>query len=218
MVGVMPYGIDVSENQGQIDWCRVKGAGIAFAVARCVTEPDTIDPTYAHNVAGARVAGIVPGAYCFLSGGTARAQAAKFIATVGNPSGMLIMLDVERPTYHAVPTAADVRAFGAIWHNAHPAHPLLVYGSRGSILGSLGNLASVGPLWLAAYPSTLPGAPASLYAAAGGPGAREWKTAFGGWTHPLIWQYASTGRVPGISKPVDLDVIHLADLARLAPK
>jgi lysozyme len=218
VVVVTVYGIDVSANQGHIDWPAVARSGIHFAVARCVTEPDTIDPTYAHNVAGARAAGLIPGAYAFLTGGTAASQAAHFIKAVGNPSGMLVMLDVERPTYHQPPTAADVRAFAGAWRKARPTHPLLIYGSRGSVLGSLGHLADLGPLWLAGYPLTYPGTPAGLYAMAGGDTAPAWSVPFGGWKAPTLWQFTSQGRVPGIIGNVDVDAFRSGRLALLAPK
>ncbi len=213
----MPYGIDVSANQGAIDWPAVKAAGITFAVARCVTEPGTIDPTYLRNVRLARAAGIIPGAYAFLTGGMAAVQATAFIRAVGNPAGMIVMVDVERPTFHETPTAADLRTFVAAWRKAHPAHPILIYGSRGSTLGRLGLPSELGPLWLAAYPSAAHGAPAELYAEAGGTKATAWSTAFGGWKRPTIWQFTSTGRVPGIHGAVDVDVIRAASLPALTP-
>ena len=35
----MPKGIDVSKFQGNVDWNRVKDAGISFAFARAVDDP-----------------------------------------------------------------------------------------------------------------------------------------------------------------------------------
>jgi GH25 family lysozyme M1 (1,4-beta-N-acetylmuramidase) len=208
-------GVDVASFQGTIDWPKVAASGIRFGIARCVREAELgVDAYYARNVAGARAAGITPGAYAFLSGGGyAAKQAALFIATVGDPTGMLIALDVEKGAL--TPTAADVRTFAAAWYAVHPDHTLLIYGSRGSTLGGLGTLAGLGPLWLAAYPRTDHASPADLYTLSGGAKSGNWASMFGGWTHPDIWQFASSGVVPGISGSVDVDAIEAADLAAL---
>ncbi len=208
-------GVDVASFQGTIDWAAVAASGIRFAIARCVREGDLgVDSSYARNVAGARAVSIMPGAYCFLSGGgRAATQASLFIRTIGDPTGMLIALDVESGAL--TPTAADVRTFAAAWHAVWPKHPLLIYGSRGATLGSLGMLSDLGLLWLAAYPRTDHASAADLYTLSGGAKSPNWASTFGGWTHPAIWQFASTGVVPGISGSVDVDAIETADLAAL---
>src|SRR5450830_841677 len=91
------FGIDVDQGRGVIDWPKVAASGIKFAIMRCVREGDLgVDTAYARNVSGARTNAITPGAYAFLSGGgRATRQAALFIATVGDPTGMLIVCDVE---------------------------------------------------------------------------------------------------------------------------
>jgi lysozyme len=208
-------GVDVASFQGTIDWPKVAASGIRFAIARCVREGDFgVDATYARNVAGARAAGLIPGAYAFLSGsGRAATQASLFIATIGDPTGMLIALDVEKGAL--TPTAADVRTFAAKWYAAHPDHPLLIYGSRGATLGGLGALADLGPLWLASYPRIDHASAADLYTLSGGAKSGNWTSPFGGWKGPAIWQFASSGVVPGISGSVDVDAIETADLAAL---
>lgn len=208
-------GVDVASLQGTIDWPKVAASGVRFSIARCVREGDLgVDGSYARNVAGSRAAGITPGAYAFLSGsGRAVTQASLFIATVGDPAGMLIALDVESGAL--TPTAADVRIFAAAWRSVHPDHPLLIYGSRGSTLGSLGALADLGPLWLADYGANVSETAKNVYTLRGGSTAGQWHSTFGGWTHPVIWQFGSKGRVPGISGDVDIDAIETADLAVL---
>ncbi|HEY5276949.1 MAG TPA: glycoside hydrolase family 25 protein [Coriobacteriia bacterium] len=209
------FGVDVASLQGVIDWPRVAASGIRFAIARCVREGDLgVDVSYARNVAGARNVGITPGAYCFLSGGgRAATQASLFIQTIGDPAGMLIALDVESGAL--TPTAADVRTFAAAWRAVWPKHPLLIYGSRGGTLGGLGALSDLGPLWLAAYPRIDHASAADLYTLSGGAKSPNWAWTFGGWPHTAIWQFASTGVVPGISGSVDVDAIETADLAVL---
>jgi lysozyme len=63
-----PYipGIDVSSEQGVIDWQLVAGAGIKFALIKCGNGNDGIDEQFAANVAGAKAYGITVGCYQFL--------------------------------------------------------------------------------------------------------------------------------------------------------
>jgi lysozyme len=204
------FGVDVSKYQGTVDWARVKDSGITFAVARCVVENGVVDPTYARNVAEQRKVGLIPGAYAFLAGGgVAKDQAQTFIKTVGDPTGMVVMLDIERPKFHATPTVDDVKAFVAEWAAAHPHHPIFLYGSAGSVLGSLARAAdlhALGPLWVAAYPKGAGLTPSAFFGSIKGDTADEWRLSFGGWHGPTIWQFTSTVvRVPGIAANVDTD-------------
>ncbi len=233
MVGTL-FGIDVSPSQGTVDWAKVKADGISFAVARCLRETGAIDATYRRNVDGAKGAGLVAGAYAFLVGGTAKDQARTFLDAIGDPTGMLIMLDVERPTLpgNPVPTAADVQAFVGEWRAAYPDHPIVIYGSKGSVLGSIGKLTDLrqlGPLWLAFYRKGHTHTAAGFYASLGGNEAVQWSLAFGGWSGATIWQFTDGNvHVSGIQKPdgtflaVDLNAFRgtktqLLALAGVAP-
>ena len=51
-------GIDVSDNQGKIDWKKVKAAGCDFAILRSVRRSGKADHQFAANVAGCRDNGI----------------------------------------------------------------------------------------------------------------------------------------------------------------
>lgn len=59
----MLRGIDVSENNGYIDWSAVAAAGIQFAMVRCSYGLCSKDALFAANVAGAKAAGLKVGAY-----------------------------------------------------------------------------------------------------------------------------------------------------------
>lgn len=56
-------GLDVSADQGPIDWDRVASAGHGFAFIRATTGVDTVDPQFASNWERAGAAGIRRGAY-----------------------------------------------------------------------------------------------------------------------------------------------------------
>jgi len=58
--------IDVSEHQGQIDWNRVKNAGIAGAMIRSgygVKNPNQIDKQFHNNLAGCKAVSMSYGFY-----------------------------------------------------------------------------------------------------------------------------------------------------------
>lgn len=59
----MYKGIDVSQWQGVIDWAKVKGAGIEFAIIRTLRGSLKTDPQFESNFTGARNNGIAVGVY-----------------------------------------------------------------------------------------------------------------------------------------------------------
>lgn len=59
----MYKGIDVSQWQGVIDWAKVKGAGIEFAIIRALRGSLESDPQFEANFTGARNHGIAVGVY-----------------------------------------------------------------------------------------------------------------------------------------------------------
>ena len=69
--GMKPvYGIDVSRHQGQIDWTKVRNAGIEFAIIRIGYSSlsdgtPNLDSTYSYNIQAARAAGIKVGVYYY---------------------------------------------------------------------------------------------------------------------------------------------------------
>jgi len=91
-------GIDVSHHQGDVDWAKVKGSGVAFAFAKATEGESYADPKFARNWEGMRAAGLVRGAYHFgRPGRDPVAQARHFVATVGAQSGDLqLALDLEK--------------------------------------------------------------------------------------------------------------------------
>lgn len=59
----MTYGIDVSENNGRVDWKAVADAGQKFAIVRSSYGRYSKDEDFARNVDGAHAAGLQCGAY-----------------------------------------------------------------------------------------------------------------------------------------------------------
>ena len=59
----MKKGIDVSENNGRVNWNAVRAAGYEFAIVRSSYGRTGIDEEFQRNVEGAHAAGLICGAY-----------------------------------------------------------------------------------------------------------------------------------------------------------
>lgn len=94
-------GIDVSYWQGDIDWQKVRGAGISFAYIKATEGGDHLDPKFRQNWYASKRAGIVRGAYHFIYWcRPASEQAAWFIRNVPNdPDALPPVLDLEWHPY-----------------------------------------------------------------------------------------------------------------------
>lgn len=76
--GAKYIGIDVSRWNGNIDWVKVKNAGVDFAIIRCGYSSQGYDETWIQNVKGAKEAGMKFGVYLYSyahNAQTARAEA-----------------------------------------------------------------------------------------------------------------------------------------------
>jgi lysozyme len=84
------YGVDVSGHQGDVDWERVAGDGIAFAYVKATEGGDFVDARFRENWDGAGAAGLDRGAYHFFTLCRPGAeQAEHFLATVPVGDGTL---------------------------------------------------------------------------------------------------------------------------------
>ncbi len=182
-------GIDVSSWQGTIDWARVAGDGIRFAIVR-IGDGSYHDRFFAANWAGARDAGLIRGAYQFFEPGQdPLMQADLVVAAVGRlgPGDMPVTIDVEAPS-PGVSTAAYTRSIHQ-WVDrvtAGTGREPMIYTGRyywdpyvaSSDFTSL-------PLWHAQYTG------------AACPNIND------RWSDWAFWQYTSSGSIAGISGNVD---------------
>jgi lysozyme len=94
------YGVDVSDHQGRIDWREVARSDVSFAFVKATEGSTYVDSDFAADVAQARSAGLLTGAYHFFTlcspGAT---QAANF-------------LKIARPGSTALPPAVDLELSG----------------------------------------------------------------------------------------------------------
>lgn len=205
-------GIDM---QGRVtNWPAVKARGYRFAVSRAIGENGVLDPDFAPNTAGARGVGLIPGAYHFIAGGgTVRDHCKRFKAAIGDPAGMLIWIDAEKPTAHPNPTYADILVWFDEWRRDFPDHPVVAYVPRWFISGYLGTatLSGLTPWWWnSAYLNDAAKPPTD-------PTNAGWKLRAAGWTQPTGWQWHGSIDI-GVGCAVDLNLYRgtLEELRALA--
>lgn len=191
----MLEGIDVSKYQGTVIWKDVAGAGHKFGVARCTIGRQTRDETFARNYERSLANGLVPGAYHLVTGDSTGAEQAAnwkaYLDEVKFDKGLLV-LDVEgwSSTLNGL-EAGTLKATEYLcnWiRNTYNRQPIIYTGVywRDNLKQHPDNFGS--RLWLSYYGTNDPQ----------GYVPKAWNT----WK---IWQYTSTGSVPGITGNVDLN-------------
>jgi lysozyme len=183
-------GIDVSHHQGAIDWTAIDPAEWRFAYIKATEGGDWRDPDFAANWAGARTAGLVPGAYHFFTlCRPAAEQAANFLAML--------------PRDRALPPAIDVELGGNC--SARP--------DRAALLAELDvfrravaeNTGETAILYLTREMAGLYGIDTR------GAWLRDvFREPPAGWA---IWQYGNHARIAGIDGRVDVDLFAGDDAA-----
>lgn len=192
-------GIDVSKFQGSIDWNAVKADGITFAIIRCGyrgygSGALVEDSTYRANIRGAINAGLKVGVYFYsqaVNEAEAVEEASMVLSLVGGYSLPLgVYYDTEKVAgdsgradgISAAQRTACAVAFCETIRNA--GYRAGVYSYAGWFYNSL-NFANISKynIWIAQYRDTL-----------------NFSYKYN------IWQYTGSGRVNGISKPVDMNI------------
>lgn len=183
--------IDVSHWQGNINWLKVKAAGVIRAYVKATESINFVDQQFARNWAGAKAVGVERGAYHFFQGNKdGKAQAAYFVSKVGADLGELAPgVDVEAGAAGVTRAIFTQRLRDCLLEMER------LTGRRPVIYTSAGKWAELTtqpgwvsnfPLWLAA--PGLPEPPLPMH-------ATTW------W----LFQYDWTGQVDGIAGDVDLD-------------
>lgn len=189
------HGIDISRWQGDIDWSRVRGAGVSFVMIKATEGGDHADPNFRRYWVQTAAARIPRGAYhYFYFCRSGAQQAAWFIQNVPRERGaMPPVLDLEwtasktcprRPPSHEV--LREAKIFKDILHRHYGQRPIIYT----TVDFYRDNNLRTWPeeFWL----RSVAGHPRLVY-----PGQR--------WT---FWQYSGTGIVPGIRGDVDLNVFN----------
>ena len=187
----MLQGIDVSRWQGQIDWAKVKAAGIKFAILKCGGSDAGFysDRTFEYNYNEAKKNGIAVGAYYFvgkdcISYEAGQADAKRMLSICsGKEFELPLFIDIEAqdPKNKVGITDAIVGFYDVMKASGRNAG---VYASK--VSGFKDRIEDDRiqhiPHWVAQYNSTCT------------------------YDKPyIIWQKSSKGSVAGISGNVDLD-------------
>ena len=187
-------GLDVSEFQGEIDWEQVKAAGYQFAMLRAGYGSNTVDKQFRRNASECNRIGLPIGAYWFcyaFSAEKAVQEADGCISTVSEYRlDYPVCYDIEQASADYVEkqgvsfTPALARNVVTSFCNRAEAkgYFAMFYTNRNFLDTYLGTeLTKRYAFWYARYASQFDG------------------------TDCGIWQYTSTGSIPGISGNVDLD-------------
>ena len=204
-------GIDVAKYQGTIDWKKAAESGVDFAMVRVgyrelVTGKIVADSNAKYNMQEATKHGIKIGAY-FFSTAITREEAieeanwvADYIAkyqitypVVYNCEGYE---DSENRQYSLSKTQRTDFAMAFLDKIAERGYTPMFYASKSEMEGDakweVSRLQGKYKIWVAQYPATpYPQTSQSFYS-----GKHD------------MWQYTNKGTVPGISKPVDMNVAY----------
>jgi GH25 family lysozyme M1 (1,4-beta-N-acetylmuramidase) len=208
----MLYGVDVHDGyQAGLSFPLLRSQGYSFAAIKLTQGTGYVRDLGDDWIRAARAAGLIPGAYHWLTAADGAAQARWFhrhVVAAGGPAGMLIQLDCEDDGY-----GPQMRAWASEWQRLTGGHPFLIYsggwwwprtgGFRGADLTPY--------LWhshyLTADADTVPDDPAAV---AGRIPASWWVPVYGGWPEATILQFTSRGDAGGLGNKVDLNVSRLS--------
>jgi lysozyme len=198
--GPVVKGVDVSVYQGSVDWAKVKGAGMTFAITRVSDGTGTLDSTFATNWKGIAAHGLIRGVYQFFEpGGDPTKQANLVLSEVKSAGGfdaddLPPVMDIETTGGQSDATIqSHMQTWLDVITKAIGRKPI-IYTNLNTSSHFGGKFGSY-PLWVASWGASCPTMPS---------GWKAWK----------FWQYSDTGTVNGISGGVDHDEFNgsLADL------
>ena len=190
-------GIDISRYQGLVDWASVRGAGTQFAFIKATEGGDHLDERFRENWDGAAKAGVPRGAYHFVFWcRPAHEQMEWFKRNVpADPSALPPVLDVEWNGHSAkcpkrLPKAealAMIRTMLAEMEAYSGKRPIIytdITFHKDVLEGELPDY----PHWVRSTAAE----PEQRFA------NRQW----------MLWQFTSTGRVPGVRGDVDRNAFY----------
>jgi lysozyme len=195
-------GIDVARYQGDIDWDRVRRAGIRFAFIKTTEGGDHIDPRFVEYWNGAARAGVPRGAYHFMYWcRPIHEQALWFILNVPpDPNALPPVLDLEwnnhsRTCNRRVPAAEALEMaetmYNAMW--VHTGKKPIIYTDINFHRDVLEGQFTDTDFWLRSVAAE----PDDRF------NNRDW----------VFWQFTATGRVDGIDGNVDRNAFHGGEAA-----
>jgi lysozyme len=103
--------VDLSHHNNLVDLQKAKEGGIIGIFHKATQGQSFADPLYSQHQSSARNAGLLWGAYHFGDGSDGISQAEYFLKAVGDPSGMLLVLDFESNPTGPSMSIEEARAF-----------------------------------------------------------------------------------------------------------
>lgn len=184
-------GIDVSYHNGIINWSKVRQSA-DFAIIRAGYGKSQIDKQFINNICGADTTGLKIGIYWFIYAADANEavlnakKCEECISGYKDIITMRVWADWEYDSDKRNPQTKEgrtkiVKAFCE--YLKEKGYDVGVYANPDYLKNKFGDLSQY-PLWLAKYSSDK------------------------GTYQPFIWQYSSTGKVPGISTNVDMNTYY----------
>lgn len=203
-------GIDVSGNNGSVEWTKVRGRGYKFAIVKATEGQNWRDPTFTKGRRNAiRHAGLIFGAYHFArpsAGSTDPTREADDFVRAAKDVGwnpkvdLPLVLDVEATTLSARQTLAWCDRF-ATQVRRKSGRGCILYTGEWFWVGKLGLRRApknARLLWFAAYTSRS--------------NMKRLLARMLGY-RPVLWQYTSSARVPGVQGDCDVSVVLISDQA-----
>ena len=180
-------GIDVSKYQGEIDFDKVKAAGIRYVFVRATEGITYQDAFFKQNLDEAREAGLVIGAYHFYeTDDDPVSQLNNFTSLVTLQAGDLPpVVDIEKlHDNDQVDLTENIQTYLDGLEQHYKTKPIIYSGKN--FANKYITTFSDYPLWLAEYQSLYPTLPQ-------------------GWNKWTFWQYSQTGKIDGINGDVDIN-------------
>ena len=181
-------GIDISNHQGEVDFDKVKKAGVSYVFIKATQGNTFQDPLFRNDFDGASQAGLAVGAYHFyMTDDDPRDQFKNYVELVSLGRGHLPpVVDIEALSKDTRPEfIADLQIFLDLLEEEYGAKPIIYSGKKFAKKHLEGF--SHYPLWLAEYEVEEPSLPTA------------------GWNSWTFWQWTQSARVDGIDGPVDGD-------------
>lgn len=195
----MDYGIDVSGYNTITNWPAVRQVGNSWAWAKATQGGDYTSPLFASQIAGARGAGLLPGAYHFPDPNVSVAANVAHFVAVANAAHALDagcfvpLLDMEDdPADGIVWTPASANAFVPAFRDEFRrqtgVHQLCVYGSASWFATAKLDPAQWADSGVVLCIAQYTGVPGQV-----------------SWTHPraAVHQYTNSAPTPGAKEPTD---------------
>ena len=180
-------GIDISKYQGKVNFKKVKASGITYVFIRATEGITYQDVDFKSNIAAARAAGLVVGAYHFYETNDApAAQLNNFKNMASLQSGDLPpVIDIEKlHNNDSIDLTKNIQIFVDGLESYYGVKPIIYsgYNFANKYMKGFGGY----PLWLAEYEVTKPNLPE-------------------GWSDWTFWQWSQSNTVDGLDGNVDAD-------------